>query len=123
MQFISHKETIYRIQDKDGRGPFKPSFSHKWIQHRSDRENLLPWFVEFGPLHKKLCTFEVGGTGCMTIAQLRRWFTKKEYKKLKGYGYIAVKMDIDRILAFSEIQCFFARLKPLNQDVKKIRLY
>jgi len=97
------KETVYRIQDKDGRGPFKPGFSHRWVQSRDDHENLVPWFVEFGPIHKTICTFEVAGTGCESIKQLRRWFTKKEYKRLRGYGYMAVKMDVDRILASSEI--------------------
>ena len=36
--------TVYRVQDADGRGPFKPGFSHQWVEERADHENLLPWF-------------------------------------------------------------------------------
>ena len=39
---------IYRVQDAQGRGPWKPGFSHRWVEDRPDHYNLPPWFVEFG---------------------------------------------------------------------------
>lgn len=116
-------DTVYRIQDKDGRGPFKPGFSHVWVENRPDLANLPAWFEEFGRVDKLLCTYETAGAGCKTLAQLKRWFTKKEYKKLKKYGYKAVEMNVDRIIAESKVQCFFGRGKPLRKDIKVIKLY
>ena len=115
--------TIYRIQDKDGRGPWKPGFSKKWVEVREDHDNLPSWFFEFGPVHKTAFTWESVGSGCLTIDQLRRWFTESEYKTLLRHGYNAVKMGASRILASSNIQCVFTRNKPLNVDCDVFNLY
>ncbi len=115
---------VYRIQDKDGRGPWKPGFSHKWVEDRDDLDNLPPWYVEFGPIHTRAYTWESVGSACRTVEQLRRWFTRSEYGTLIRHGYQAVKMDASRILAASDIQCVFTRSnKPLNCDFEKFDLY
>lgn len=114
---------VYRVQDRDGRGPWKPGFSSRWVEPRADHENLPSWYAEFGPVHSKLLYGEEMGSGCRTLEQLRRWFTRSEYKRLREYGYRAVKMEVGRILAESEIQCVFGRAKPLNEDVTGIELY
>lgn len=114
---------VYRVQDRDGRGPWKPGFSRKWIEPREDHENLPSWYAEFGPIHNRILYGEEMGSGCRTLEQLRRWFTRSEYKRLREYGYRAVKMEVGRILAESEIQCVFGRAKPLNEDVTGIELY
>lgn len=116
-------DVIYRVQDKEGRGPWRPGFSHKWVRPRPDHDNLPPWLFEFGRVDRQLLYGEHAGSGCMTLDQLRRWFTKKEYKTLLKYGYQAVSMEVNRILAQSEIQCVFGRAKPLNEDFTIMRLY
>jgi len=118
-------EIIYRIQDSDGRGPFKPGFSHQWINFRKDHRNLRTWAEEFGFefVRDQIIVGETFGCGCKNLDQLKRWFDKSEYEKLKKFGYKAVKMKIDRIIAESEIQCVFGRTYPLNMDVKTIQLY
>lgn len=93
---------IFRIQDKNGRGPWKPGFSHSWVDIRKDHSNLLPWYEEFGRVDKKALFGMALGSGCRTIGQLKRWFTQSEYTKLKKYGYQAVKMKVGSILADSE---------------------
>jgi hypothetical protein len=114
---------IYRIQDKDGRGPWKPGFSHLWVESRLDHENLIPCFIEFRNV-KNLSVYGMHlGCGCLTKEQLKRWFTKKEYAKLLGYGYQSVEMEVGRILGKSNIQCVFERSKPLNKDVFSFDLY
>lgn len=117
------KEIVYRIQGADGRGPFKPGFSHRWVEDREDHDNLLPWGAEFGRVDRKVMTFEHCGSGCRTVEQLRRWFTPTEYKKLLSYGYKAVKMEADRVLGESNIQLFFTRIRPLREGVVEIELY
>lgn len=119
----NNQEIVYRVQDRFGRGPWRPGFSHKWVVHRDDSENLIPWPFEFGPVHTGLMTFEHGGSGCMTLDQLRRWFIPLEWLKLKSYGYHAVKLRVDRILAQSDLQCVFARIRPLNEEIEQIELY
>lgn len=116
-------DVIYRIQDSDGRGPWKPGFSHRWVEDRPDHDNLPPWIIEFWRIDRKLLVGECAGSGCRTIEQLRRWFSKSEYKTLLSYGYRAVRMEVNRILGESEIQLFFGRATPLNQDVIGIKLY
>jgi len=114
---------IFRIQDKDGRGPWKPGFSHKWIETREDHDNLPPWPLEFGRVDRQLFLGEHAGSGCLTLEQLQRWFTPSEYKTLLKYGYRAVKMEVNRLLAHSDIQCVFGRTKPLKEDFIVVELY
>ena len=114
---------IYRIQDASGRGPWRPGFSHHWIEPRSDHKYLKPWFVEFGRVDRLLCNWEYAGSACATVKQLRRWFTRGEYQTLKKFGYRAVKIDVKRVLAMSKIQVVFSRLKPLNVDIDEFELY
>lgn len=116
-------DIIYRIQDQDGRGPFKPGFSHKWVSERRDHENLRSWLEEFGPVHNQLLVGEHCGCGCKSLDQLRRWFTKSEYKKLRKFGYRAVKLNPGRIIAESDTQCVFGRATPLHKGAENVRLY
>ena len=117
-------DTVYRIQDKDGRGPFKPGFAHKWVQDRPDCENLHSFLVEFGwEVLDMRFTWEGIGSACRTKQQLRRWFIEKEYRKLKKLGYQAVELEASRVLAESDIQLVFTRSIPLNKNVHPFKLY
>ena len=115
--------TIYRVQDKDGRGPWKPGFSRFWVEDRDDHDNLVPWYVEFGDVHRRAIVGMHMGCGCRSLEQLRRWFTATEYATLQLAGYQAVQMAADRILAESDIQCVFERAKPLHIGVDAVELY
>jgi hypothetical protein len=114
---------VYRIQDKDGRGPFKPGFSHHWVEDREDHDNLKPWYEEFGPVHLKMNFRRLGGSACLTIDQLKRWFTASEYNTLIHHGYAAVEIEAGKIIAQSDIQCFFECHHPLNQKATPFELY
>lgn len=116
--------TVYRIQDADGRGPWKPGFSHQWVCDRDDHDNLIPFTVEFGQkVFDRAILGMFFGSACQSIEQLKRWFTRDEYFKLKSFGYRAVKMKVGRLLASSEIQCVIERSKPLKKDVEFFELY
>ncbi len=112
---------IYRIQDKDGRGPFKPGLSIFWADHDKNAEILPPWYLEFPDL-----VFESGyhyGVGCETREQLQRWFTKNEYEKLLMLGYHSVMIDACEIVASSDIQCVFRKREKLNVGATEFHLY
>lgn len=114
---------IFRIQDSKGRGPWKPGFSHLWVENRPDHNNLIPCHHEFGRVERLAITGMHLGCGCRTKEQLRRWFTPEEYAKLINLGYNAVQMEVGRILAESNTQCVFERAKPLHKDLLVFDLY
>ena len=119
---------LFRVQDQDGRGPFKPGFSHNWVIDREDNINLIPYMMEFDEDKMKLINEHIRnglhlGCGCRTIEKLRRWFTKKEYATLIKYGYKAVAIKYDTIIAESETQCVFSNKDTLNKSCSIIRLY
>lgn len=116
---------VYRVQDRDGRGPWKPGFSQRWVEDRTDEEYaaLAPWPIEV------MLELQASGRGrhigyaCESLEQLRRWFRPGEYKTLLRYGYRAVKLEVDEVMARSETQCAFARSKPLRIGGKEINLH
>jgi hypothetical protein len=114
---------VYRVQDREGRGPWRPGFSAKWL-HDSDLPLPAAFFEEFGwrlaDVPRMFRRGEFGGCGCRTLEQLARWITSTEAERLRVYGYVIVRMTIDRVLAESENQVVFARRKPLSQDVEII---
>ncbi len=114
---------LFRIQDADGRGPWKPGFSKEWTELRpeADYQRLVPFHKEFPNIQ-----FTRGmnaGCGCESLAQLRLWFTPGEYKKLCSMGYQCVQLEVDKILGKSSIQCVFERTLPLNQNIQPVTLY
>lgn len=117
--------TVYRVQDSEGRGPFRPGVSMQWVIGRHDLCNLQPSIVEFPfILQLRVNAIEQAyGCACVSKKQLRRWFIKREYQTLLALGYRAVEMQVYRIIAKSKIQCVFTRTKPLNRDVRFFDLY
>lgn len=114
-------ETIYRIQDDEGRGPWKPGFSEKWTREEPDF-SLQPWFFTMGPIHLEANIDEFVGCGCLKKDQLKRWISENEYKRLLGFGYKAVEIQA-RVLGEDKNQCVFARCEPLNKNVSVFQLY
>lgn len=115
--------TVYRIQDAEGRGPWRPGFSKFWVEDRDDHDLLLPWYQQFGRVDQRVLSGMHMGCGCKTVEQLQRWFIPTEYRRLVAYGFQAVQMDVGRILGESDIQCVFERVLPLRLDVRPFDLY
>ena len=122
---VSCSAVVYRVQDRDGRGPWKPGFSQVWFTDRTEEEYaaLAPWPLEIMLAIRQASQGKAVGYACESLEQLRRWFTPTEYKTLRGYGYRAVKLEVDAVLARSDMQCVFVRSKPLNIGGEKINLY
>jgi len=113
---------VYRVQDSDGRGPFKPGVTEKWL-----RENQ-PDELEPFPVPKILSAmagarFRHIGCGCTALSQLRIWFTHGEYAMLLNLGYRAVEMWADEILLSDENQVLFSRKKTFKTATNYLKLY
>ena len=104
---------ILRIQDAEGRGPYRPGMSQHWVDDHGPPPPP-PIFVEFGADIVNRCgPDECMGCGFRTLDQLHKWFTKSELRKMKALGYQLVVLWVDRIIAESPHQVVFARKKPL----------
>lgn len=119
--------TVYRIQDKDGRGPFKPGFSKRWLdpEPKPNEELLVPWPIQFPDVLFRIQVFHVVycGCACMSPEQLRMWFSQSEFKRLKRFGYQSVTLEVDEVLGQSEVQLVFRRIKPIRLDTQPFELY
>lgn len=116
-------KSIYRIQDAAGRGPWKPGFSHLWVEPRPDHDNLKPFFQEM-PVDLAInIPGHYAGCGCTSLDKLRRWISPSEYFTLLKYGYKAVEIRGAKIVAESETQCVFLSRKPLPKVAREIHLY
>lgn len=122
-------KTIYRIQDAEGRGPYKPGWSHVWNEYRCliDGANKPVFTDEFPDILNKInLRFDtVGGhfgCGFKTLEQLHNWFTPSEILKLVAYGYFIVKMDADEIMASSDNQTVFWRKTKLNKNIEQVAM-
>ncbi len=117
---------IFRVQGKDGRGPFKPGMTRRWVQ--DDGPDPLPTVTrEFG--HGIIQTLQAildreggaCGCGCLDVEGIERWFTPMERTKLHELGYRLVTMAVDRVLAQSAHQVVFWRRRPLQSDFTVLR--
>lgn len=112
---------VLRLQDVDGRGPFKPGLTKRWIDDDGPPQPA-PWLQDFPGLLKKMNENGHYGCGVRTMEQLRVWFSPTELVRLRILGYRCVAMTVDKVLAESRHQLVFMRHKPLREDVEEIEL-
>jgi len=114
------KLIVYRVQAIDGRGPWRPGFSHVWVD---DIAKPPAWIEEFNVRAVlRAANGDVTGCACRSLDQLRRWFTQDELNRLRVLGYFVVRLEVDRILAESKHQVVFARKQPLAMDVETVHM-
>lgn len=113
---------VFRIQDADGRGPFRPGFSPRWIE--KDSSIQPPDETVFDLLQvSELLTLDSllhHGTGCTSLLQLKTWFTPAEVKRLRHFGYFPVQLEVDHIVAAGKHQVLFSCISPLKEHAKLI---
>lgn len=110
--------TVYRWQDAEGRGPYRPGFSHVWKDVGHDLRN--PSFMEeFGlSVVNKRGPDEHLGCAFRSADQMRQWFSEQERELIRFYGYEFVEMHADRVLAESPRQLVIARRRPFRFGVR-----
>ncbi|WP_439587511.1 hypothetical protein [Hydrogenophaga sp.] len=106
--------TVYRWQDDEGRGPYRPGFSRAWVDPLHEIKNPA-MFTEFGVgVVGKALPGEGLGCAFRTVEQMKAWFSEGEQERLRFFGYTFVALEADRIVAESERQLVFARRKPFR---------
>lgn len=110
---------VYRIQDREGRGPWRPGFSQVWSNPDPppDYEALLPWGEEFGwnLLERRGLPGEHYGCAVRKLRDLGKWVLADECQRLDKLGFKIVSIRPDRILAESKHQLVIACRRPLAQ--------
>lgn len=113
---------IYRWQDADGRGPYKPGISHYWADENHAERQLPPFFEEFGMDIVKQCgPHESMGCGFRSAEQMNAWFTQDEQDRMRLMGYRFGKLIADRIIAESEKQLVFVRRLPFRRGFMELQ--
>ena len=77
--------TVYRVQDQEGRGPFKPGFSDRWCEHRL-RPDMAPLLGKALEVHRRKMikrNLRHWGYACKSLEQLGLWFNQTETDRLR----------------------------------------
>jgi hypothetical protein len=89
--FLSTGEPMVRVQDSDGRGPFKPGETRLW---QNPRRTLLhpPVFEEIGVARFQATVSRAHAAGLVvgcaaSPTRLPEWFDAYEREKLISFGY------------------------------------
>lgn len=116
-------EVVYRVQDQDGRVPFRPGFSSTWTDpdFAPGMVPLPSWIDEFGVgILEEFDDSEYIGCATRSVRQLVRWFSESERRRLHSLGFRVVRLRAARILAESENQLVFANRMPLNCGCEEV---
>ena len=111
---------VYRIQDREGRGPWRPGLSHRWCDsHLAEGvEDMPSTLKEFGAdfLERRRLPREHVGCAVRKVRYIARWVSKTEIERLDALGFRLVSIHPDRILAESQNQIVFACRAPLARS-------
>lgn len=104
--------TFFRVQDRDGRGPFKPGILDRWRD--PDGADYPPVQIEFGlDWREEIPAGWHCGCAFRTIEQAARWFSPSECSRLADLGYQLVSLRA-RPLRESACQSIIVRPTPLR---------
>lgn len=110
---------LLRMQDANGRGPYKPGFSARWLD--DTRDFSLPALQEdFGLDFKPMvdAAFRRGlhlGTAVRGAERFNEWFTKTERVKLALLGYRVVDASGCEVLGETKWQVVIGSPNPLSE--------
>jgi hypothetical protein len=107
---------LWRIEAADGRGPFRPGFSHRW-RSPTGKDFPPPWVeagISLGAFQGLFSDGFQGGCGCRSRRQLHAWFNFAERRRLSRFGFRTVRFTPDRILLETPTQVIFERRLSLR---------
>jgi hypothetical protein len=118
---MNNKTTVYRIQDAQGRGLFKPGMSEKWL----DKDRT---FLPEAPVKELMRISRQAGSefhlafACLSLEDLRKWVSKTEYARLQKLCYYACSLEVEKFHPL-EYQVIAGRKRPYRKGAKLINLY
>lgn len=110
---------VYRVQDRDGRGPFKPGMTDRWRD--LDGNDFPPVQAEFGL--SWLDEIPRGwhcGCAFRGPAHAAEWFSAAECDRLARLGYELVTLSGCRVIRESRHQMIVARPAPFRQRARVV---
>jgi len=118
-------QMVFRIQDSEGRGPYRPGFSNCWTDPNGP--DTPPWWVELGkPLEEALKGMSDPsmhyGCGFDSLAQMHSWFTARELRTLNRLDFRLIKFEPSLIVAHTPRQVVFGHRAPLATVSPRISL-
>lgn len=110
---------LFRIQDRDGRGPWRPGFSVQWIDPEKDDTLCPPMQVEFQNWQSSIRKAQSRGLshfGCCVsgVRGLHQWFTPAELNRLRGFGFRLVSASALTPICKGRNQIIGASRLPLS---------
>lgn len=114
---------VVRVQAADGRGPWRPGWSHRWIDDDAPVGRLTETVMDIVPaaVLMSLPTDMAWGCACRSVDALMAWFTPREREVLAGYGYHPVRLRVDVVLAESAWQIVVGRHRPFREGATRLR--
>lgn len=116
----SRRETLYRVQAADGRGPWRPGLSKYWVEDDSEErlKRHPDILTAFGWKWRAEIPYGWAcGCACRSLEALMSWFTPLERQRLESMGYAPVALMADKIIRESAEQVLFARRDALHVNV------
>jgi hypothetical protein len=113
----------YRVQAADGRGPWRPGWSHTWIDGDAPEGRLSETVMDLMPVDRlrDLPSTMVYGCGCRSLEALMQWFTRREMFRLGQLGFYPVRLNADVVLAESAWQMLIGRRRPFADGASRLR--
>ncbi len=119
-----HSRVVIRVQDRHGRGPYRPGMSHRWSDPNGF--DCPPWWVELGlemaAAHERFVGPYHWGCAFTSREQMARWFNVGEMRALDRLGYSLAAVSADIVVAETPRQIVFGSIAPLSQPLRACRL-
>jgi hypothetical protein len=114
---------VYRVQATDGRGPWRPGWSHNWIDEDAPVGRLSETLMDLMSVEhlRALPSTMAYGCGCRTVAALMEWYTQVERHRLQAFGFYPVRINADVVLAESEWQMLVGRKRPFSEGATRLK--
>jgi hypothetical protein len=114
---------VYRVQAADGRGPWRPGFSQRWIDGDAPADRLTETVMDLVPLPllQRLPPEFMWGSACRSLNALMQWFTPRERAALRALGFHPVRLTADVLLAESAWQLLVGRRRPFADGATRLR--
>lgn len=111
---MSDTRKLVRVQDREGRGPWRPGFSSTWVGDDTPMHGKpIPSYP--GALKAALDACEAGmQTGCAVFAdQIGLWFSPADLDRLARLGFYVADASACKVIFIAPDQALVASHEPM----------